>query len=39
MQLFLHGTEGTILAELTALTGIGSKDWYLMLELKHGPAT
>jgi hypothetical protein len=36
---FLRGTEGTIMAELTALAGIGSKNWYLMLELKHGPAT
>jgi hypothetical protein len=36
MQLFLHGTEGTIMTERTALSGIGSKNWYLMLELKHG---
>jgi hypothetical protein len=26
MQLFLHGMEGTISAELTALAGIGSKN-------------
>jgi hypothetical protein len=39
MQLFLNGTEGTILAELTALAGIGSKKCYLLLELKQGPAT
>jgi hypothetical protein len=36
---FLHGAEGTIMAALTALAGIGSKNLYLMLELKHGPAT
>jgi hypothetical protein len=34
---FLNGTEGTITAELAALAGIGSKNCYLMLELKQGP--
>jgi hypothetical protein len=39
MQLFLNGAEGTILAERTALAGSGSKNRYLILELKQGPAT
>jgi endonuclease III len=39
MQLFFHKTVGTIMAELTALAGIGSKNRYLMLELKQESAT
>jgi endonuclease III len=39
MQLFFYRTEGTIMAELTALAGVGSKNCYLMLELKKGAAS
>jgi hypothetical protein len=39
MQLFLNGTEGTIMAELTALAGIGPKNRYLLLELKQASSS
>jgi hypothetical protein len=39
MQLLKNGTEDTITAELTGLAGIGSKNRYLMLELKQASAS
>jgi hypothetical protein len=39
MQLFFHGMENTVKVEQTVLAGVGSKNGYLTLELKKGPAT
>jgi hypothetical protein len=39
MQLFFHGTDNSVTVEQNVQAGVGSKNGYLTLELKQGPAT